>query len=333
MADTVVVDALVIGGGAAGLGAALALCRQNHSVIIFDSGDYRNKVASEMHMVSTWDHRKPHEFRAAARAELVSRYPDQCTFVDRAVRAIKVNTTRMQTTFEARDEAGSRYQGRKVILATGSRDLLPCINGFEECWGRGIVHCLLCHGHEESGSPSAGILAVDVFAEPSTLLRVLRACKQFVSRVCVYTNGNTRVAAQLREATSLVSGCDIEPVVIERLEMVHPSRDGPQTIMKPSIRIVLEAEEEDKEHERAHTHAWLVYHPGTEQASDLPSQLGVELTADGDIKLGAFQETSQPGVFAAGDCSSPHKYFSTASVMGHMAGAGAAQQLQADKRQ
>lgn len=324
-----IADVLIIGGGPAGLGVALALCRQNHSIIIFDSGDYRNKYG-EMHMVSTWDHRLPEEFRTAARAELVERYSGQCTFVHQEVLSISrveenANVPGSERTpsksgpFKAIDSSETVWHGRKVVLATGSRDLLPSIDGFDECWGKGVAHCLLCHGHEERGAESIGILALDEFAVPSTLMRVLRSCRQFTSRVRVYTHGNTRAAAELREAMTVVSGCDIEPDFIERLEMTATD-DGKST---PGVRVVLEEGAPQQ-------HSFVVYHPGTEQASDLPEQLGLKLTPDGDIKIGDWQETSQPGVFATGDCASRHKYFATASAMGHLTGASVAQQLQAD---
>lgn len=323
---TDIADVLIIGGGPAGLGAALALCRQNHSVIVFDSGDYRNKAAPEMHMVSTWDHRSPEAFRAAARAELTGRYPGQCEFVDQEVVAVIRSDSGNEgegVTFKARDRTGSNYCGRKVILATGSRDLLPGIDGFDECWGRGIVHCLLCHGHEARGARSVGILALGTFAEPSTILRVLRLCKRFAPRVCVYTHGNTRAAARLRDITALVPGSEVESAFIERLEMINEDEDR----LPESIRVVLE---DTATKNGKHKHTFVVHYPGTEQASSLAEKLGVKLDAAGDIQTSGFQETSHPGIFAAGDCASPHKYFAAASMMGHMTGAGAAQQLQAE---
>lgn len=319
-------DALVIGGGPAGLAAALSLCRQNHNVTVLDSGDYRNKYASEMHMVSTWDHRPPGDFLAASRAELTRRYPGQCKLVEAEISTIgRVSgTARGLSIFEASNEAGDQWRGRKVILATGVRDLLPFIDGFEDCWGSGVVHCLLCHGHEQRGADSVGILALDSFAEASTVLRVARSCKQFASNIRIYTHGNKRVATQLRAVAAQVPGCDVEPAVIERLEMVRMPGGGDEE----GLHVVLEGAEGGIA--SGHVHSFAMYHAGTEQASSLVGAMGVELDEAGEIKLGAFQETSQPGVFAAGDCSSLHKYVSIASATGFMAGAGAAQQLQAE---
>lgn len=100
-------DVLIIGGGPAGLAAALALCRLNHNSVIFDSGSYRNRFATEMHMVSTWDHWPPSEYLAAGRAELNERYPDQCTFVDSEVVTIK-RVSGTPSIFEATDATGNQ---------------------------------------------------------------------------------------------------------------------------------------------------------------------------------------------------------------------------------
>ncbi|KAK7954634.1 hypothetical protein PG996_015443 [Apiospora saccharicola] len=320
-------DVLIIGGGPAGLAAALALCRQNHNSVIFDSGEYRNRFATEMHMVSTWDHRPPGEYLEAGRAELKQRYPDQCTFVDREVSSIK-RVSGTPSTFEATDADGNQWRGRKVILATGVRDLLPFIDGLEDCWGHGVVHCLLCHGHEQRGAESVAVLALDAFAEPSGVLRVVRSCKQFAKRVRIYMNGNTRVATQLRPVAANVAGCDVVTGAIERLEMVKGAA-GSDGQGAERLHIVLEGVEEGVLMEE-HAHGFAMYHAGTEQASSLVEELGVQLDDEGDIKLGAFAETSQPGVFAAGDCVSRHKFVSIAAGSGLLAGDGAAQQLQAE---
>lgn len=283
-----------------------------------DGAASRNTLADECR----WDHKTPAQFREASRAELKDRYPGQCTFVDgevRTINALEPLKGQTGTQFEAILTSGEVFKAQKVILASGCRDILPFIDGFEECWGTGVVHCLLCHGHEERGVESVGILALDAFAEPSTLLRVLRTCKQFAARVHIYTHGNGRAAASLKEVTALVPGVTVESKEIDVLEMVDPAGERPS-----DIRVVLENGQQQQ-------HGFLLYHTATEQASELVTELGIELDDGGDIKLGAFQETSVRGIFAAGDCASTQKYVAIASAMGTMAGAGAAQQLQAEK--
>lgn len=162
---------------------------------------------------------------------------------------------------------------------------------------------------------------------------------QFGARVRIYTNGNTRVTAQLRPVAAQVAACDIESAPLERVAMVRPLEDDGSSSSNGSaqeqIRIVLEGAGAGDgaggdEAEPEHTHSFAVYHAGTEQGSELVESLGIELDDAGEIRLGAFQETSVAGVFAAGDCASAHKYVSIASATGFMAGAGAGWQLQAE---
>jgi len=125
------VDALVIGGGPAGLSAALAFARQLHTVILFDSNLYRNAKAARMHVVSTWDNHPPAEYRDAAREELTTRY-DTVWVIDTEVkRVVKLDQGR----FTAHDADGKQWTGRKLLLATGSKDVFLDIPGFSECWG------------------------------------------------------------------------------------------------------------------------------------------------------------------------------------------------------
>jgi thioredoxin reductase len=127
-------DVLIIGGGPAGLSTALGLARQLYSAVIFDSGVYRNDRAKYMHNVPTWDHRLPEEYREAGRRDLLTRY--------NTIRIENVTIEEVRRTeaglFEATDAAGHVWEGRKLVLATGVRDIAPEIEGYADCWGRGM---------------------------------------------------------------------------------------------------------------------------------------------------------------------------------------------------
>jgi thioredoxin reductase len=127
-------DVLIIGGGPAGLSAATALARQLYTAVVFDSGVYRNARATHMHAVPTWDHRDPADFRAAARADLLARY-DTIRFEQTSVSAVRRTD---DGRFEATDANGIAWRGRKLVLATGVRDVYPDIPGYDDLWGRGL---------------------------------------------------------------------------------------------------------------------------------------------------------------------------------------------------
>lgn len=139
-------DAIVIGGGPAGLQATLTLGRMHRPTLMLDSGTYRNAPVDAMHNIITNDGRDPAEFRSIVRAEL-SAYGD---VEIREVAATAVDR-RGDGTFEVALADDSVVTARTIVLATGLRDVMPDIPGFAEQWGRTVHVCPFCHGHELSG--------------------------------------------------------------------------------------------------------------------------------------------------------------------------------------
>lgn len=131
MAPTV--DALIIGGGPAGLTVALTLARQVQTSIVFDDKNYRNKRTTHMHMVLTLDSESPEAFREKARQNIESQY-DTVQFEDTTIVSVK----KVNGGFEAQNADGQKWEGRKLVLATGVTDIFPEIDGYEECWARGM---------------------------------------------------------------------------------------------------------------------------------------------------------------------------------------------------
>lgn len=128
------IDVLIVGGGPAGLAVATGLARQLYTAVVFDSGVYRNARAEHMHNVMTWDHRNPADFRAKARADLLDRY-NTINFEETSIESIRLNDAGR---FEATDATGHIWMAKKVVLATGAKDIYPDIPGYDEVWGRGM---------------------------------------------------------------------------------------------------------------------------------------------------------------------------------------------------
>ena len=139
-------DAIVIGGGPAGLQATLTLGRMHRSTLMLDSGVYRNAPVDAMHNIITNDGRPPAEFRLVVHAELAA-YDDVET---RKIAATSVSRL-TDGTFEVTLADDSVVASRTIVLATGLRDVMPDIPGFAEQWGRTVHVCPFCHGHELSG--------------------------------------------------------------------------------------------------------------------------------------------------------------------------------------
>lgn len=138
-------DVIIIGGGPAGLQAALTLGRMHRSTLLLDSGEYRNAAASHMHNVAGHDGTPPAEYRAQVRREL------------EAYESVEVREARVREVggtiddFTVTLEDGTTLPTRRLLLATGVRDVLPEIPGVAELWGELVHHCPFCHGHELAG--------------------------------------------------------------------------------------------------------------------------------------------------------------------------------------
>lgn len=141
-------DAVVIGGGPAGLQATLTLARVHRRVLMLDSGSYRNDPARHMHNVVTHDGTPPADFRAAAQRNLAAY--DTVTIRTDTATAVGVDGEGFRV--EVGDDV---VTARGLILATGVRDRLPDKPGLAELFGDVVAHCPFCHGHEFAGRPVA----------------------------------------------------------------------------------------------------------------------------------------------------------------------------------
>jgi thioredoxin reductase len=143
-------DAVVIGGGPAGLQATLTLARVHRRVLMLDSGSYRNDPADHLHNLLTHDGTPPADFRAAARKDLAAY--DTVQVRDSAATRVAVDGTGFRVEIGAES-----VTARGVILATGLRDTLPDMAGLDALFGGVVAHCPFCHGHEFAGRPVAVI--------------------------------------------------------------------------------------------------------------------------------------------------------------------------------
>lgn len=145
-------DAIIIGGGPAGLQAALTLGRMHRRTLLLDSGEYRNGTVRHAHNLLTHDGRDPAELRRIARAEIAAY--DTVETTDAAVSDISAGDGVVRVVADGRE-----HRSTAVILATGVVDDLPPIPGLAAHWGDTVASCPFCHGHEFAGRPVAVINA------------------------------------------------------------------------------------------------------------------------------------------------------------------------------
>lgn len=143
-------DVIIIGGGAAGLSAALILARARRRVLVLDGGQPRNRFAPHMHGVLSRDGYSP--------LDLVNDGYREVRAADGVIRNTRVVETRaVDGRFDVVTESGAVESARRLIVATGARDVLPDIPGLSEQWGRGVVACPYCDGFEATGR-AVGVL-------------------------------------------------------------------------------------------------------------------------------------------------------------------------------
>ncbi|KAL2128330.1 hypothetical protein VTI74DRAFT_9344 [Chaetomium olivicolor] len=299
-----VFDALIIGGGPAGLSAALALARVCRTSVVLDSGEYRNQGVQEMHTYLSRDGIHPEEFRATARQQLLDKYSAQITLMkSRVVRVSNQEIIPGYKGFATVDAAGQTLLGRKLILATGTEDILPPdIEGYKENWPEHIYQCPFCDGYEQQSFP-VGLLS---FPDPSYahLALMIRAFNKD-NNVTIFSNGPvpTDEATQAALKTVLATGIKFDERRVTRLV-----NNGPG----PANGLTVEFESGPP------ARLGMLYHrPQTRSRGyELIEQLGLETKPNGDVLHDPMLQTNVRGCFVAGDTQEQVKQAITAAANG-----------------
>jgi thioredoxin reductase len=181
------VDVVVVGGGVAGLSAALQLGRARRRVRVMDGGAPRNAPAGHAHGFLSRDGVPPLELLRLSREELAA-YPNVEVRQGEVARAVATPGGFGLTTTE-----GHTVEARMLVLATGVTDLLPAIPGLSDLWGRGVYHCPYCHGWEVREKPWGVLGAAPLAFERVALFR------GWTGDLVVLANGASDLPAAERE--------------------------------------------------------------------------------------------------------------------------------------
>ena len=286
-------DLIVIGGGPAGLQAALTAARVGRSVTVLDSGAYRNASATHMHNYAGADGVPPGEHRAQARKDLAA-YPHVCV-LDVAATSVHVDGDAFVV-----DE---QLRASQLVLATGVRDELPDVPGLAELWGTGVAHCPFCHGYELRGRPVA------VLGGTPQVRHVALLMQRLASRVVVLTDGADLDPALADDLTA--QGVDVLPTRVERLvEAGH----GVTVALRDGTAVDV---------------GGVFVQPRMVQRAPFAERLGLSLLPSGCVEVDDLQRTSRPGVLAAGDMAHraslpmPMSSVLNAAASGQVAGSAA----------
>ncbi|MFC0682780.1 NAD(P)/FAD-dependent oxidoreductase [Lysobacter korlensis] len=277
-------DVLVVGGGAAGLTAALVLLRARRTVAVIDAGSPRNAPAAEMHGFLSRDGMPPAELIAAGRAE-VAGYGG--TLIDDTV-------TSLEPGFRARLASGVEFRARRILVATGLRDEVPDVPGVRERWGRDVLHCPYCHGYEVRDQP-LGVLGGSAEAVQHALL-----IRQWSADVVLFEHTDTLDADQREllaaRAVRVIEG-RVARLTVEN-DRLHGVELADGTVLTRSAVFV---------------------RPRFVPNSSLLSELGCAADENGWVTSDTTGRTTVPGVRVAGNAADPRAQVITAAGQGSAA--------------
>jgi len=270
-----VYDCVIVGGGPAGLSAALILGRCRRRVLVCDTGRPRNRHAAALHGFLTRDGTPPLELLAIARDQLQP-YPS-VSF--RAVEVLAGRCASAGVRFEIDLSDGAQVPARTLLIATGVVDVLPPLPGLDALYGRSVHHCQYCDGWEHRDEPLA------IYGRGKGGAGLALNLTGWSSDLVLCTDGPPR----LRPADRALLAQHGIPVRSERIAALE-GHDG----QLEHIRFA----NGDTLPRRA-----LFVHTAQHQHSPLAAQLGCRVNTKGSLETGKYESTNIPGLFVAGDAS------------------------------
>lgn len=291
-------DVLIIGGSYAGLSAALALGRARRSVLVLDGRRPRNRFTPHAHNLLLHDGDAPADLAARARQQ-VAAYPTVQLLEAQATAATRLPNG----SFEVTTAAHGTFVASRLLLATGLRDELPPVPGFAECWGKSVIHCPFCHGYEVADQPTG------IWNNGPEVEHQVKMLLNWSRELTVFTNGPATFGPEVHE---LLEAHRIGLVQTPVAELLHTG--GRLTALR-----------------LADGRTWplpvLYARLPWQQASELPAQLGCEITEQVLVRTDASYRTTVPGVYAAGDCAVALPQLALAIAAGNLAGATLSREL------
>ena len=278
-------DVIVVGGGPAGLSAALVLGRSGRNTLVLDAGEPRNASSRKSHTFLTRDGIPPSELLDLARAEL-ERYPSVEVRLTEALSA-----SAEPVGFEVTLPNGGAEHCRKLLLATGVVDDLPALDGLEQLWGTSVFHCPYCDGWEVRGS------ALAVYDRGAEAMNFVPVVLGWSEDLVLCTDGPSGLSDRARDALEH-NGVRIIETPIARLE---GNARLERIVFRDGSAVARDA---------------LFIHTSPRGRSDLAAQLGCGLTDHGLIDVTPERETSVTGVYAAGDAATRFHQIVVAAASG-----------------
>lgn len=289
--DTKEFDVIIIGGSYAGLSAAMALGRSLRNVLIIDGGQACNKQTPHSHNFLTQDGKTPQEISTLAKQQ-VENYETIKFYNGIATSGIKT-----ENGFEITTVLKDKFNAKKLVFATGLKDLMPDIKGFSECWGISVIHCPYCHGYEYRNQNTA------IIANGDKAFHLASLVNNLTKKVTVLTNG---IADFDEKQIDKLRKHKIKVIESKIIELEHTRGHIKHVVFNEDHNMVFDV-----------MYAAVPF----SQHSDIPATLGCEMTEQGYVKVDFFMKTTIEGVFACGDNSVMMRSIANAVYTGNFAGA------------
>ena len=267
-------DCAIIGGGPAGLNAALILGRARRNTILFDNNNPRNAVTQESHGFITRDGIKPKEFRDIAHKD-IAKYPSVIYEKSEVFSIVKKDQL-----FELITSNKELYRSKTIIISTGLKDVLPDIENISDYYGKSLFNCPYCDGWELRDKP-----LVVIIEEQTQGFHFIQTVYNWSKDLIVCTNGKSILNS---EQKSLIQNKSIK--LIENKIKNLEGKDGQME------RIIFE-----NGNSIIRKGGFIL--PQPIQASDFAKKLGCEYNSQGGILVDFYGRTNVQGVYAAGDAS------------------------------
>jgi thioredoxin reductase len=286
------IDVGIIGGGPAGMNAALVLGRARKSVVVIDEGRPRNRVTRETHGFLTRDGITPSEFRRIAR-EQIHAYPT-VSFVEESAVAVSGNDGDFQIT----TALGTTYRCKKLLFAAGMKDLPVDINGLSAVYGKSAFVCPYCDGWELRDQQ------LIVIVKSAKALHMAKMLAGWTTNYTICTNGPDEWPDGHREELKQHN----IPVFESPIERIK-SNEGMVSQVVLADGTILPC-------------TGIFFAPKLAAGTDLPQTLGCQITEAGAVIVDAFGKTNVPGIYGAGDAASEMYQAISAASLGALAGVG-----------
>jgi len=295
-------DVIIIGGGPAGLNAAVVLGRCRRKVLLFDTGKQRNRHSRGIQNYLTRDNILPGDFLHLSHKE-IRKYGVRLVHVE--VSGAKKNE---KGHFTVTDSKGVLHFAKKILIATGLIDRLPSLEGFEKFYGKSVFHCPYCDGWEVKDKK------IGVYARNKNGFELALSLTTWSRSVTYFTDGKKTLRP---EEASKLKEVGI-PVITDKIQKLHGTSGNLKSIvMKNNESYPCDA---------------LFFVNGYSQQSHIVENLGCILNNKKVVVTNRFGQTNITGVYVAGDASRDMQFVVVAAAEGAKAGVTINKELQKEER-